>query len=179
MFHLGRRRNGWIIQDFRGTCVSRSLMFCLETKLPWRQTPSRNKKAVMFTNVTANTYQGQLNAGFSKVCKIFKVRGIESLKYIWEFHTLLWRQHFAHPAATKQTVIGCLTCRSNWPQRPPINAAIYSGPSAVSLKVWLCETNSEVISQYEKGSCSSKKEVWNFSTLPSCPACPYSWLCIA
>ncbi len=31
--------------------------------------------------------QGQLNAGFSKICEIFKVRGIESLKYIWEFHT--------------------------------------------------------------------------------------------
>ncbi len=25
---------------------------------------------------------GQLNAGFSKVCEIFKVRGTESLKYI-------------------------------------------------------------------------------------------------
>ncbi len=33
------------------------------------------------------TYQGQLNAGFSKVCEIFKVRSIESLKYIREFHT--------------------------------------------------------------------------------------------
>ncbi len=40
----------------------------------------------MFTNVTTNAYQCQLNAGFSKVCKIFKVRGIESLKYIREFH---------------------------------------------------------------------------------------------
>ncbi len=44
-------------------------------------------------------YQGQLNAGFSKVCEIFKV-GIESLKYIREFHTqfglLLWR-HFHAP----------------------------------------------------------------------------------
>ncbi len=58
-----------------------------ETKMPWRQTPSRKKKAVVFTNVTTNTYQGQLNAGFSKVCEIFKVCGIESLKYIREFHT--------------------------------------------------------------------------------------------
>ncbi len=41
----------------------------------------------MCTNVTTNTYQGQLNAVFSKVCEIFKVRGIESLKYIREFHT--------------------------------------------------------------------------------------------
>ncbi len=43
---------------------------------------------------------------------------------------------------TKRTVIGCLTCRSNslmggpWPMK----AAIYSRPSAVSLKVWLRET---------------------------------------
>ncbi len=49
--------------------------------------PSRKKKAVMFTTVNANAYQDQLNAGFSKVCDIFKVHGIESLKYIREFHT--------------------------------------------------------------------------------------------
>ncbi len=61
--------------------MSRSLIFCLE-KMSWHQTPSRKKKAVVFLNVTANAYQGQLNAGFSKVCEIFKVRGIESLKYI-------------------------------------------------------------------------------------------------
>ncbi len=30
---------------------------------------------------------GQLNAGFSKVCEIFKARGIESESFIWEFHT--------------------------------------------------------------------------------------------
>ncbi len=57
-------------------CVSRSLTFCLETKMPWRQTPSRKKKAIVFTNVTTSAYQDQLNAGFSKVCEIFKVRGI-------------------------------------------------------------------------------------------------------
>ncbi len=34
------------------------------------------KEAVVFTNVTAKSYQGQLNAGFSKICEIFKVRGI-------------------------------------------------------------------------------------------------------
>ncbi len=77
----------WIIQDFWETCVSRSLKFRLETKMPWRQTPSRKKKAVVFTTVTTNAYQDQINAGFSKVCEIFNVRGIESLKYIREFHT--------------------------------------------------------------------------------------------
>ncbi len=107
-----RRRIGWIIQDFRETCVSRSLKFRLETKMPWCQTPSQKKKAVMFTNVTTSAYQDQLNAGFSKVCEIFKVRGIESLKYVRSgivvtfpcTETWCW---------TKQTVIGCLTCQSN------------------------------------------------------------------
>ncbi len=55
--------------------------------------PSRKKKAVVFTNVTTNAYQGELNAGFSKVCEIFKVRGIESLKYIQEFHTPCFTIH--------------------------------------------------------------------------------------
>ncbi len=44
--------------------MSRSLTFRLETKLPWHQTPSRKKKAFMFTNVMTNTYQGQLYDGF-------------------------------------------------------------------------------------------------------------------
>ncbi len=92
-----RRRIGWIIQDFRETCVSRSLTCRLETKMPWRQTPSRKKKAVVFTNVTTNAYQDQINAGFSKVCEIFKVRGIESLKYVREFYTLLLWRHFHAP----------------------------------------------------------------------------------
>ncbi len=51
------RRIGWIIQDFRETCVSCSLTFHLETKMLWRQTPSRKKKAVVFTNVTTSAYQ--------------------------------------------------------------------------------------------------------------------------
>ncbi len=72
-----RHRIGWIIQDFRETCVSRSLTFRLETKMLW-QTPSRKKKAVVFTTVMTSAYQDQINAGFSKVCEIFKVRGIES-----------------------------------------------------------------------------------------------------
>ncbi len=120
-----------------------SLMFRLGTKMPWRQTPSR-KKAVVFTTVTTSAYQGQLNAGFSKVCEIFKVRGIESLKYVREFYTVIVVT-FPHPETwrwTKRNVIGCLTCWSNgimggpWPMK----AAIYSRPSSVSLKVWLRKT---------------------------------------
>ncbi len=49
--------------------------------MPWHQTPSRKKRVVVFTAVTTSTYKDQLKAGFSKVCEIFKVCGIESLKY--------------------------------------------------------------------------------------------------
>ncbi len=104
--------------------------------------PLIEEESCVYLTVMTNAYQGQLNADFSKVCEIFKVRGIASLKYVRSGivvtfpHTEMWRW-------TKRTVIGCLTCRSNgliggpW----PINAAIYSRPSAVSLKVWLRETS--------------------------------------
>ncbi len=48
---------------------------------------SRRKKYTVFTTMMTSAYQDQLNAGFSKVCEIFKVCGIESLKYLREFHT--------------------------------------------------------------------------------------------
>ncbi len=83
----------WIIQDFRQMCVSRSLTFLLETKMPWRQTPSRKNKAVVFTNVTTNAYQDQINAGFSKVCEIFSLRQRIFKIRPRDSHTglLLWR----------------------------------------------------------------------------------------
>ncbi len=84
--------------------MSCSLTFRLETKMPWRQTPSRKKKAVVFTTVTKNAYQGQLHAGFSKVCEIFKVRGIESLKYVREFHTLCESVCYCGDISTHQNV---------------------------------------------------------------------------
>ncbi len=49
--------------------------------------PLTKNKAVVFTTVTTDAYQDQLNAGVSKVCEIFNVHGIESLKYVREFHT--------------------------------------------------------------------------------------------
>ncbi len=56
--------------------MSRSLMFRLETKMPWHQTLSRNKKAVVFRNVRRTLIRVRLNAGDLKVCEIFDVRGI-------------------------------------------------------------------------------------------------------
>ncbi len=49
--------------------------------------PLMKKKAFVFTTVKTSAYQDQLKAGFSKVCEIFKVHGIESLKYVREFYT--------------------------------------------------------------------------------------------
>ncbi len=59
--------------------------------MPWRQTPSRKKKAIVFTNETTSTCQYQLHAGFSKVCEIFKIRPRVS-----HIGLLLWR-HFHAP----------------------------------------------------------------------------------
>ncbi len=55
----------------------------------------------MFTTETTNAYQDHINAGFSKVCEIFKVCGIESLKYVtlnetncdWLFDMSVKRPH--------------------------------------------------------------------------------------
>ncbi len=101
----------------------------------------------MFTTVTTNAYQDQLNPGFTKVCEIFKVSGIESLKYVREFNTPV---SYCGDISTHQNVtLNETNCdwlfdmsvkRANggpW----PINAVIYSRPSAISLKVWLRETN--------------------------------------
>ncbi len=133
---------GWIIQDVQETRVSRSLTFCLEIKMPWRKKPSRKKKAAMFTNVTANANQSQLNARFSKVCEIFKDHVIESLKYIREFHTpFVILVTFPRPNVM-QNESNC-DCRSNasWAGLGPWTRPIYSIPLAIRLKVRLRETN--------------------------------------
>ncbi len=92
--------------------------------------PLAQKKKVVFTTVTTSTYQCQLNSGFKKVCEIFKVSGIESLKYS-STHRFVIVMTFPHPETwcwTKQILIGSLICRSNglmvepW----PMNVAIYS-----------------------------------------------------
>ncbi len=93
----------------------------------------------MFTTVMTNFYRDQLNAGFSKVCEIFKVCGIESLKYVPRvFAVTVTVPKFPLPEKwcwMKLTVIGCLTCRSYvvlmggpW----PIKAAIDYSPSAIT-----------------------------------------------
>ncbi len=125
--------------------MSHSLTFHLETNMPWCQTPSRKKKLVLFTNVTTNAYQDQLNAGFSKVCEIFNVCSIVSLKYVREFYTPVCNcGDISTPrnVTLNGTNCDCFSSRSNglmggpWPMK----AAMDSRLSAVSLKVWLRET---------------------------------------
>ncbi len=86
-----RRRIGWI----GDVCVA---FFIVPSRNKDVVALKRKKKAVVFTNVTTSTYQDQLNAGFSKVCEIFKVQYI-----IFKIHPkvsheilLLWR-HFHEP----------------------------------------------------------------------------------
>ncbi len=74
-----RHRIGWIMQDFREMCVSRSLLFCLETKMPWRQTPSRKKKAFVYN------CDGECLSGSTKRC-IFK-----SMWNIWHLQHRLFK----------------------------------------------------------------------------------------
>ncbi len=127
----------WFVELYRisGRRVCRVLQ--LETKMPWRQTPQKRRKLSCLQLWWQD--QDQINAGFSKVCEIFIVHGIESLKHV---SLLLWWHFHALKRWTKQTVIGCWTCRSNGLMRGPwpIKANTHSRPSAVSLAVWLCET---------------------------------------
>ncbi len=114
--------------------MSRLFSVRRETKMPWCQTPSR-KKDVVFTNVTTNAYQGQLNAGFSKVCEIFKVRGIESLKYIREFHTPVC---YCGDISTARNVTLNET-NYDW-LFGPHGRALANESGHLWLKVWLRET---------------------------------------
>ncbi len=85
--------------------------------------PSRKKKAIVFTNVTAKTYQSRLNAGFPKVCKIFKVSAMGSLKYIREFHTSV-----------------CYCGEISMPRNVTLNETNCDWLFDLQLKVWLRET---------------------------------------
>ncbi len=124
--------------------MERFLTFRLETKMPWRQTPSCKKKAIEFSTVIMSAYQDQLNAGFSKVCEIFKVCGIKSLKKnVQEFYTPVCycRDNFTPLNMTwhKTKRDWLLYLSVIWPLGRA-KAAKVPRPSAVSLKVWLRET---------------------------------------
>ncbi len=145
-----RRRHwiGQIIQDFWEMWVSCSLTFCLETKLQWCQTSLWKKKAVVFATMATSAYQDQLNARFSKVCEIFQVRGIESFRYVQEFYTpVCYCGDISMPLnmtrhKTKRDWLLYLQSYSLLGGPWPFKAAkVPRPPSAVSLKVWLRETN--------------------------------------
>ncbi len=132
--------------------------------MPWCQTPSRKKKSVVFTTVTMRTYHCQLNAGFSEVCEICKVRSMESLKCVQEFYTpvcycgdiykplnMMWHKT-KHDCLLYLSVI--------WPLgRPwPFKASKVLRPSAVSLKIWLRET--VIPNLYDLIFCGTQKEIF-------------------
>ncbi len=142
-----RRQIGWIIQDFQKTCV-------------FFNVAPGNKDAVELNPLTKEESCRVYNCDDERLsgstkCWIFKsMWNISSLRHrIFKIHPESFTHRsvivvtFPRPETwrwTKRTVIGCLTCRSNglmggpWPMK----AAIYSRPSAVSLKVWLRETSS-------------------------------------
>ncbi len=82
----------------------------------------------MFATVTTNAYQDQLNAGVSKVCEIFKVRTIQSLKYVREFHTLVcYCGNISTPQNVTLNETNCDWLFDMSVKRPwPMKAAIYS-----------------------------------------------------
>ncbi len=92
---VSKLSSDWL--NYTGFSGDVCVAFRLETKMPWCQTPSWKKKAIVFTTVTMSAYQDQVNAGFVKVCKIFKVRGTESLKYVQELYTTILWGHFHAP----------------------------------------------------------------------------------
>ncbi len=64
--------------------MSRSLMFRLETKMP---NPLMKKESCRVYNCDDEHLSGSTKRWISKVCEMFKVCGIEFLKYIREFYT--------------------------------------------------------------------------------------------
>ncbi len=103
------------------------------------------KKAVVFSTVTKSAYQDQLNAGFSKVCEIFKVRH-RTFK-ICQRVIQLYRVCYCGNNVPRNVMLNETNCdlfvwhvskTASWPwtMKSPMN----SRPSAINLKVWLCET---------------------------------------
>ncbi len=76
---------------------------------------SRKKKAAVFTTVTTSAYQDQLTAGFFKVFEIFKVCGIESVKFVWE---LLGRHFHARNMTLNEMNCDLLFDILMWTQDP-------------------------------------------------------------
>ncbi len=72
------RQIGWIIQDFWETCVAffNVLPRNKDSVVPKSLT---KEESLRVYNCDGECLSGQINAGFSKVCEIFKVCGIESI----------------------------------------------------------------------------------------------------
>ncbi len=121
----------WIIQDFRETCLSRSLTFRL-AKMAWRQNTLAKEECRRVYHCDNKRLSG------SNKCWIFK--SMWNIKILWHRICKIC-QSFTHQSVivvtfprpktwrwTKRTVIGCLTCRSNglmdgpWPMTATIDS---------------------------------------------------------
>ncbi len=132
--------------------------------------PTWKKKAVVFTTVTMSAFQDQLNTGFSKVCEIFKVCGIESLKYVREFYTpVCYCGDISTPLnmtrhKTKRDWLLYLSVI--WPLGRALaneSATIHSRPSAVSLTNSALASFRNVLLTGQSRQCSRHTCVQNVS----------------
>ncbi len=102
---------------------------------------SQKKKATCLQMWWWTWHQGQLKAGFSKVCEILKVCGIESLKYVREFHTpVCYCGDISTPWNVTLNETNC-----DWlfdvSVKRPHGRALTNESGHLLLKVWLRETN--------------------------------------
>ncbi len=116
---------------------------------------------------------------FQKYVK-FKAHVIESLKYIREFHTpVCYCGDISTPRNVMLNETNCdwlIDMSVKRPQRPwPMNAAIYSRPLAISLKVWLRKTRLSVLDLtkiiYLINTLLIAKHIFS----PETPVCPFSF----
>ncbi len=134
-----RRRIGWIIQDFRETCVLEHSAWKKDAVAP---NPLTKEESRGVYKCDMNAYQGQLKAGFSKVCEIFKVRGIESLKYIREFHApkrdAKWNELWLVVCYVSQTASWAGLGQWKLPSIPDLQPSVWRSGYARLTQDWLC-----------------------------------------
>ncbi len=108
--------------------------------------PLTKEESHQVYNCDDERLSGQLNAGFSKIYEIFKVCGIESLKYIREFYTPVC--YCGDIFAARNITLNETNCDWLFDMlvKQPHGRALAnesakdSKPSATSLKIWLYET---------------------------------------
>ncbi len=141
-----------------------------ETKMLWRQTPSRKKKAVVITTDDEHLSGSTKRWIFKSMWKFYSSRH-RIFKNVREFYTLVcYCGDISTPLnMTWRNVIGCFTCQSYgllggpWPSK----AAKVPSPSAVSLAVWLHETKKRMAERVRDALDESTFTLWQQMALNS------------